>query len=56
MTSDKVSDKGDFPFNLNERTDVNPANRDYLLSSPVPKPLVPPIRLERSEERTTHGD
>lgn len=30
MTSDTVSDKGDFPFNLNERTDVNPANRDNL--------------------------
>ena len=26
----QVSDKGDFPFNLNERTDVSPANGDYL--------------------------
>ena len=45
MTSHKVCDKGDFPFNLNERTDVSPANGDCICVLNISHYSVHPLSL-----------
>ena len=56
MTSHKVCDKGDFPFNLNERTDVSPANRDCICLLNISYYSVHPLSLSLNSRVLTDVD